>query len=197
VVLFDLGWVLAEPVDLTGPLAALLGVPEAELDAVYYTHRQPYDQGLPDRDYWVRTTAELGVTVDLEALLPTLVETDMSGWSTIRPGAEAILHDLRANGVRIAVLSNAPAAFAEAAESLPWRHLAERWYFSAPLGLTKPDPAIYRHVEQDLGRTGADLWFVDDRLENVLAAQDRGWHAHLWKSDADTRSWLEREGFLG
>jgi putative hydrolase of the HAD superfamily len=196
IAVFDLGMVLAEPIGLYEGLAQLLGVSAQQLQDVYYIHRRIYDTGLPDRDYWTRTVAELGVTVDVAALLPQLVATDMASWSVIRPGAAAILEDLNQAGLPVVVLSNAPASFALRAPGLPWYGLAQQWFFSASLGLTKPDPGIYRHVEQALKCRPQQLWFVDDRPENVAGAIDCGWQAHLWKNDADTRAWLERAGLL-
>ncbi|MDR1808198.1 MAG: HAD-IA family hydrolase [Propionibacteriaceae bacterium] len=193
---FDLGHVLAEPANLYEPLADLLGVPAAQLQDVYYIHRHQYDMGLPDRDYWSRTVEELGVAVDLPALLDRLVAADVAGWSVIRPGAAGILEELGARGVPVAILSNAPCCFVQAFQHLPWRTLARQAFFSASLGLAKPDPAIYRHVEVALGADPRSLWFVDDRPENVAAAAERGWQAHQWRGDADTRAWLAGAGIL-
>jgi putative hydrolase of the HAD superfamily len=197
IAVFDLGLVLAEPAGLYEALADLLGVTPAQMSDVYYIHRRPYDMGLPDRDYWTRTLAELGIERDLAALLPDLVAADTAGWSELRPGAGAILEELNARGVPVIVLSNAPTSYVAVAQRLPWRHLARQWFFSAPLGLTKPDPAIYRHVEHALDARPDQLWFVDDRPENVAGAADRGWHAHQWKGDDDTRAWLTAAGLLG
>jgi putative hydrolase of the HAD superfamily len=196
IAVFDLGMVLAEPVRLYESLAELLGVTPAQMADVYYIHRRPYDMGLPDRDYWTRTLAELGVERDLGALLPHLVEADVAGWSVLRPAAGDILRDLNGQGVPVIVLSNAPNAYVAAVQRLEWRHLARQWFFSAPLGLTKPDAAIYRHVERALDAEPGDLWFTDDRPENVAGARDRGWHAHQWRDDADTRAWLTDAGLL-
>lgn len=39
----------------------------------------------------------------------------------------------------------------------------------------KPDPKIYEAVERLSGKRGAELLYVDDREENVIAGADRGW----------------------
>jgi len=241
IAVFDLGIVLVEPVGLYERLAELLGVSHQQLAEVYYIHRRPYDTGLPDRDYWSRTLAELGLRptgpvigsvdadgaapggltptvgfdkvaaaprrgagglpgspggLDLDALLPCLVATDVAGWSTIRPEARSLLAHLGRAGVPVAVLSNAPSALAAAAVGFDWAELVSWWFFSAVLGLTKPDPALYAHVEKALAATPDQLWFVDDRAENVEAAGSRGWHAHRWRSTAETGRWLADSGLL-
>ena len=71
------------------------------------------------------------------------------------------------------------------------RHLAtkgvrdfERRYFtevfySYELGAAKPEPEIYAAAEARIGITPEHLLFLDDRIENVAAAQARGWQA-VW-----------------
>ena len=225
IAVFDLGLVLVTPIGLFEGLAALLGVTPAQVAEVYSIHRRPYDTGLPDKDYWSRTLAELGPLPapdgdgasserpaglrrsahepsaapprrDLDALLPALVAADVAGWSTPQPEAVALLNDVKRCGVTTVVLSNAPLALAEAAPHLPWADPVDAWFFSALLGLTKPDPAIYAHVERALGVTPDQLWFVDDRPENVQAARDRGWSAHRWRDPEQARQWFVAGGLL-
>lgn len=196
---FDLGMVLASPTGLYERLAGLLGAsPEAVERGFWGPHRIAYDQGGSDREFWVAAVALIeGAQVgDLDALLPELVAADVDGWKQIRPAARAILTDLAAAGVPRYVLSNAPAAFAAAAAGFDWFELIDTFYFSGVLAVAKPDAASYAAVEQGTGAAASDLWFVDDKLANVDAARARGWHAHLWRDDADTRSWLAGEGFL-
>ncbi|MDR1213176.1 MAG: HAD family phosphatase [Propionibacteriaceae bacterium] len=195
-VVFDLGSVLADPAPLYPRIGQILGVAPEQVAEVVWIHRRPYDQGLPDRDYWRRTLDELDLTVDLEDCLPRLVAADLETWSVIRPAAQAILVDLRQNGVPTAILSNAPLSFAQAAGGFAYSALVDQAFYSAELGLAKPDPAIYHHVETALGLAPDQIWFVDDRSENVDAAIDLGWHVHQWVDDASTRAWLIEAGFL-
>ena len=60
------------------------------------------------------------------------------------------------------------------------RALFDRTYVSGALGLMKPDPAIYRAVEQDCGLPPESLLFTDDKAENTAAAAVRGWKVHLF-----------------
>ncbi|GIW99534.1 MAG: hydrolase phosphatase [Pirellulaceae bacterium] len=67
---------------------------------------------------------------------------------------------------------------------------------SYQVGAMKPDEAIYRHAEQQCGRSPPQIFFVDDRPENVYAARRRGWHAVLFENaerlQRDLESWLHR-----
>jgi putative hydrolase of the HAD superfamily len=197
--IFDLGMVLSTPTGLYEGLADLLGTTPAAVQKGFWgPHRHSYDEGIPDRAYWERALPliEGHRVADLDAILPELVTTDTGGWQEIRSGARDILEDLNERGTEVFVLSNAPRSFAEAAARFRWAHLVERFFFSGLLGVAKPSPEIYVRVEEELGLPGEALWFVDDKPENVATASERGWHAHLWVDDDDTRAWLVREGFL-
>jgi putative hydrolase of the HAD superfamily len=76
-----------------------------------------------------------------------------------------------------------------------------RRYFSVALsscylGLRKPDPAIYQRALDILGRTAERVLFIDDRVENVAAAEAEGIQA-IWFEGADAlRSRLVSIGVL-
>ncbi|MBC7891953.1 MAG: HAD family phosphatase, partial [Sphingobacteriaceae bacterium] len=58
--------------------------------------------------------------------------------------------------------------------------LFEKLYISSELGLMKPDPAIYEHVLADSGLVTEETLFIDDNLDNLLAANALGIHTlHL------------------
>ena len=54
------------------------------------------------------------------------------------------------------------------------------------LGLHKPDPMIFRRLEEQLGYRAQEIIFFDDTQENVIAADGVGWKAHLIDPQADT-----------
>jgi HAD superfamily hydrolase (TIGR01509 family) len=53
-------------------------------------------------------------------------------------------------------------------------------------GAIKPQPAIYGVVEKLSGFEGADLLYIDDRLENIEAGRERGWQTIHHHEPADT-----------
>jgi putative hydrolase of the HAD superfamily len=67
--------------------------------------------------------------------------------------------------------------------------------YSHEVGITKPDPRIYRLACQRLGVQPPELIFLDDVEANVASARDLGIHAILFTSTrqaiADIRSGLE------
>ena len=57
---------------------------------------------------------------------------------------------------------------------------------SADFGVAKPDPLAYaaahRAIERDLGceLPRDEVWFTDDREDNVAAAREFGWDAEVF-----------------
>jgi len=93
------------------------------------------------------------------------------------PDLGPIVERLHQGGVQTACLSNT--------NHEHWSRLAEfptvlqlgRRFVSHELGLRKPDPEIYRTVEQRTGVRGERILFLDDGEENIAAARAVGWNA--------------------
>jgi HAD superfamily hydrolase (TIGR01509 family) len=66
--------------------------------------------------------------------------------------------------------------------------------WSYQLRMAKPDPAIYRHVLEELGTEPAETLFLDDKLVNVEAALALGFKAIQFSSVARLREDLVAAG---
>lgn len=62
------------------------------------------------------------------------------------------------------------------------------FHYAAELGCAKPDASFYEAVERRTGYAPRDLLLLDDAVENVEAARDRGWAAALWTGDTCLRT---------
>lgn len=112
-------------------------------------------------------------------------------------GSVALLRALKARGVPVFALSNMGGdVFAHACTRLEFLIEFDRAYVSGALRLSKPDPAIYAHVERDCGLPPDSLLFTDDRAENVVAAARRGWRTHQFESWQGWARRLVAEGLL-
>ncbi len=108
-----------------------------------------------------------------------------------------LLRALRARGIPVFVLSNFGAEnFPLSAAQFPFLAEFDRRYISAELGLIKPDPAIYAHVEDDCGLAAQALLFTDDRIDNIEAARARGWQTHLFEGAGGWANTLVQAGLL-
>jgi len=68
------------------------------------------------------------------------------------------------------------------------------------MGMIKPDPRIYRRFEEEMGMSGGQVLFFDDRGENLAAAAARGWVTQWVDAKGDPASTVARalcrEGIL-
>jgi len=107
------------------------------------------------------------------------------------------LRALRAKGIPVFALSNfGIETFALAREVYPFLNEFDRSYISGHMGVIKPDPTIYRMLEEDCGIYPDRLIFADDRADNIAAAEARGWKTHLFTGPEGWAARLVAEGLL-
>jgi putative hydrolase of the HAD superfamily len=188
-VVFDYGEVLCARTSALPELAATLGVDQAELEPQYWAHRDRYDRGASDGEYWRGVGQSLGVEVG-ESTADALTAIDIEGWSHVEPASVDLLGALAGAGVPLALLSNAPSSFARFAERQAWaRHFQVR-VFSGDVGLAKPDPQIFELLLARLDARAGECLFFDDRQSNVDGARAAGLPAHRWQGVDPARAVL-------
>lgn len=176
-VLFDYGEVITRPpsAEVRELLAAEFGVPAERFWPAYWHGRERYDRGAVDvAGYWGSVAGQLGM--DPPETLDRLADLDLRAWLDLDPHMLALLEEL-ADDTPLAMLSNAPLDLAKKVDSLPWATLFRHRFFSARLGLTKPDPRIFAQVCDQLDARPADVLFIDDREVNIAAAAELGMRA--------------------
>jgi putative hydrolase of the HAD superfamily len=155
--------------DLVDRMAAITGVDRQRFDQAYWRHRRAYDLGRPATQYWRDTLHDLGVSShgDIEAL----IELDVQSWTRYREPMWTLARDVRASGVKTAILSNGvPEVMARVRADRPLAALFDVVVVSYELGHAKPDREIYDVTLSRLGVAPQDALFVDDRGENIAAA---------------------------
>ena len=93
-------------------------------------------------------------------------------------GIPELLRAIRAKGHRIATASNYPEWYELIDAKLGLSLLVDHHGVSYQMGCRKPHAAFYECLLTDLGVEAADCIFVDDRLENVQAAEALGMQGH-------------------
>jgi len=201
-VVFDLGEVLTDSPTHLAELADLIGVAEPDFAPAYWRHRRAYDEGGPGSAYWRAIGLDIGVDVG-DGLITRLIEVDSHAWTTLHPDSLPLLLDVKATGCGLALLSNIPVELAARVRTRSWSEVFDLLVFSCDVGAMKPQPEIYRAVEEgiaDLEQASppapSSLTFFDDRSENVAAAIEAGWRARVWAGHADARSFLAEAGLL-
>lgn len=199
-VLFDYGGVLTvpmrgsiqawiaeegiDPASFTTTLKAWLG---RDADAGSPIHRLETGE-LPEAEFGVAFAAALRTTsgdaVDPDGVLRRMfarIEEDPAMW--------ALAEDLRAAGVKVAIVSNSWGA----GNLYPRERLAALFapvVISEEVGLRKPDPAIFRLALGELGVPPERAAFIDDAEPNVEGAAALGIRAVHHTDPVTTRAAL-------
>jgi putative hydrolase of the HAD superfamily len=195
--MFDYGGVLSRPPadEDVARLATVARVSVPALMDAYWEWRRAYDLAELDADgYWQQVGNGAGRQFT-QAQIAELSRLDTLMWLRLQAGTVALVRDLAAAGVPLALLSNAPGALAAAVVELPvashFRHLI----FSCELKMAKPDPECYQAALAWAGTTAAEVMFIDDRPENVAGAAALGMRSVQFTTPADAREAVT--GWLG
>ncbi|MFI7320909.1 HAD family hydrolase [Streptomyces venezuelae] len=193
VVLFDMFGVIARHQSEEGKarLADLAGGPAPAFWDAYWGLRQPYDRGdVNGVAYWKRVADAVGTAFD-DARVARLVEADLASWSAVDDTMVALVEELAAAGQPVALLSNIPEELAAHYEERhSWLKHFQVCAFSCRIGHAKPEPGAYRWCLDALGAEPGRVLFVDDREENIRAAEAVGVRGHLFTTPARLRGVL-------
>ena len=188
--MFDYGGVVSQPPSPQelASLAGAAGVSVAALQGVYWQWRRAYDLAELDASgYWRQVGRSLGRGFS-EAEISELIRLDSASWLRLQAGTVALIEDLGAAGLPLALLSNAPGELAEAISALPVAAYFGHLLFSCQLKLAKPDPECYNRALARLGASAEEVIFIDDRAENVAAAAALGLRSVHFTSPGEARA---------
>ena len=112
-------------------------------------------------------------------------------------GSEELLDRIRAK-YRVAFLSNSNEVHAEL---IPRRFSTlfrkdDRFVFSHRFRVAKPDPEMFRRALEVIGALPQNVVFIDDLIENVLAARAEGIRSFQFIDAQQLRAELVAEGLL-
>ena len=182
IALFDLFGVIAldQRPDAQADMAAACDAPADAFTEAYWDCRPPYDAGRQSpANYWSAVLRRLSRPVDL-GTIEKLRLTDIDSWSRVDDRMVAYVQSLRARA-EVALLSNIPEDHADAfLAAQPWLRNLDYVAFSGKIKAAKPDPAAFRHCVAAMHAAPADFLFIDDREENVRAAQAVGMAGHVF-----------------
>ncbi len=112
-------------------------------------------------------------------------------------GTVDIVGELRGTGLGLAVLSNWSAEkFPVARARYDFLGWFDALVISGEVGVSKPDPRIYRYLLERTGFTPARTLFVDDVAANVAVAAGHGMRTHLFRDPPTLRAELQELGLL-
>lgn len=163
-VVFDQGETLVNETRFWSSVAAYAGVPEFTLHGVL--------GGLIERRENHRSIFNV---MQIESVDPNIIGYQIES-RDLYPDVVPTLKRLSHEGYVLGVAGNQPSGVIEqfAAMDLPLTLNAS----STAWGVSKPDPAFFRRMADELGMEPSEVMYVGDRLDNdILPAQEIGVHA--------------------
>lgn len=166
--LFDMGNVVVRNVTTMEKIADHYRLPFAELLEDYKKYEFPLmDGSIPSEVYWKHAEGRFGIKVHGDPLAdffhpvwnPPVVE--LIGW-------------LRSLGKRIVCASNTYAPHWKILQEQGFLAVFDQVYASHELGVTKPSRQFFERILEAEKSTAEQACFVDDYLENIVAAERVG-----------------------
>ena len=116
------------------------------------------------------------------------VRTFFDKWYLLLEDIEEVhewVHELKKEGYRLYVLSNAPIIFEKHVSVYPIMKEFDGAVFSGSICLSKPDIKIYQYLLDKYQLKAEECFFIDDRLDNVLVARQCGMDARVYHHNLD------------
>ena len=200
-VILDYGGVICfhPPEQEVDELVTRTGVPKDVFLENYWGLRAAYDRGdLSYGEYWGEVARCAGRSYTAEQV-EEFVRLDVRFWLHVDTRMIAWVRTLKASGRKVAMLSNMPRELGEYMKShLDWLRDFDHITLSYELRSVKPDAAIYEDAIAGLGVRPEEAVFIDDRAENIAAAEALGIRALLFESaEAFSGSARNAHQFLG
>lgn len=197
-VLFDFGMVLSGPPvpAVWAEMQRVSGLDEATLHRLYWAHRDDYDRGTLDGvPYWDKIATDADKTFTAPAR-DRLIALDVDLWTDMNLPMLAWVQALHRAGVRTGILSNIGAAMAEGIRrKFDWIGNFHHAVWSHALKLRKPEQAIYAAAAEGLDVPAGQILFLDDKEENIRAAEAFGMQGLIYRNHTDFEAEMERRGF--
>jgi putative hydrolase of the HAD superfamily len=182
-VVFDYGKVISfdQPKDTMEKIAAVAGIDAKVLESLVWKHRAEFDRGrIRGKEYYRNILKNADIELD-DASLQKMIEIDINSWSMVNPETVKLMKDLKAAGMKIAILSNMPHDFLDMKfHEIDVFSLPDVFVFSCNVGWIKPEKEIYTILIKERKLLPAELVFFDDRQINVDGALAAGIHGFLW-----------------
>lgn len=193
-IVFDYGKVLSQdqPAADVQAMATVLDLPLSQFTELYWRFRIEYDSGSLDPDAYWNTVAQAASRALTKDQASALIETDSRSWSHPAAVVPQWARDLRAAGLRTAILSNMPVPVRDYVLRCAWLPEFDSQTFSCEVGVCKPAEEIYLDCLDKLGAKPSEVLFLDDRESNVRAAEALGMHAILFTNATSAAQEMER-----
>lgn len=173
-------------------MASILDVPLPQFTELYWRFRIEYDAAALDPAAYWNSVAQIASRTLTADQISDLIEIDSRSWSHAAPIIPQWARQVRAAGLRTAILSNMPVPVRDYVLGCPWLPEFDAQTFSCDVGVCKPAAEIYHDCLSKLGAEPSDVLFLDDREPNIRAAEALGLNAVVFADSAGAALEIER-----
>lgn len=149
---------------------------------------------LEDQEFWLNFAKEKGI--DLSKNWTREVKGAIKDAIGLNTEMYDLVARLRENGVTVALLSNVEGGIAKMVKGFGFYEPFDPCLLSCEIGCEKPDPKAFEALVSQLEVPAKEIFFVDDRLENIEGAKKAGIDAVLFKSVDQVREELKKRGLF-
>lgn len=176
-IIFDYGCVLSNK-QLEVYVEKMLNIIGIDKDVFlrdYFAYRLDYDRGvITANEYWSSILNNNGILLD-QTSIDLLIDYDVKSWTSINEEMIAFVNSIRGSLNKLAILSNMNIDVLNHIDSnCDWLEYFEHKVYSCNLLDIKPEEIVYKKTINTIGLKSYECLFVDDSLDNILAAKDFG-----------------------
>jgi putative hydrolase of the HAD superfamily len=197
-IVFDFGGVMTKEPNREAVVQFLcksFALSPQEFEAVNQEKRKAIKTGKRDQDFWLEYARQKNIS------LPKGWEDSFNHVMKDAIGVNHEMYDLvlelKGKGIPVALLSNIDDRLARIIREFNLYAPFDPCLLSCEIGLEKPDPKIYEFLLKEMELPASSIIFIDDRAENIEAAQKLGFDAILFTSQNQLQKELKKRGLLG
>lgn len=147
-----------------------------------------------DAEWRRRIAARLGTRFSPAASAAAVAQWSISA-GEVQTGTLAVLQSAR-SAVPLGLVSNATTRLADDLSRLRIAAAFDFIVNSSAIGCHKPSACFYEHALRRCGCSPEQVFFVDDRPDNVAGAADFGFQAHLFRDTNTLEQALRTAGVM-
>lgn len=190
--IFDMGEVLVLDGMNLPSIAEHLNIEPEVLEKDYRKYGYPMIEGFMDTSLYMRhLETEFGLKI--EGNIFSSVYSPRTNLSLL-----SVLDAIKDKGVRLVIGSNTFQPHVDVISSLPENPLGyfDKLYFSHEMGVSKPSLSFFKYILEREKVAGDETYFVDDREENLRAAEEFGIKTFLYSEERNSSLMEEVERLL-
>lgn len=165
-----------------------------EFEQVHQEKKKAVTAGKTDAEFWLQYAKERQVYLPKDWV--DNLNTVMKNAIGVNPKMYELVGQLKGKGIPIALLSNIDDRLARLIRDFGLYEPFDPCLLSCEMGVEKPDPKIYDILLKKMNLPAKEIVFIDDKLENIEAAQKLGFDAILFISQQQLQKELAKRGLL-